>query len=393
MTWVPVDAGRPVSERILRWAARDPQRPAIVDGPLTLTYSALVGRVGRLVDRLREFGVGRDSVVAVYLPRCAELVVAVTAILVAGAAYLPVDINQEFAVTRRMLRESGAKRLVTMSKLWSINGDAGPVPLYVDQLGPGDPTPMAPAPPDAHALAYLTYADASTGVLIEHTSLTNLVDWYGSCHHVTPDDHMTQLSSPASDGFALEVWPCLAHGATLHVVDRRLLTEPARLADWLSRTGITLCYLPDGLADGLLRVPWRGGTGPRAMLVNSLADSPPSNLPFRLYNNYGHTECTVVATSGEIVPGTSGQPTIGRPIQGVTAYVLGADMQPVDDDQPGQLFLAGVGLARGYVGAPSVGVCRFLPDPFRTDASARMYATGDLVRRDADGLLHILGRA
>lgn len=369
MTWVPVDAGKPVSERILRWAAREPDRPAIVDGALTLTYGDLVARVGTLVGRLREGGVGRDSVVAVYLPRCAELVVAATAVLVAGAAYLPVDINQDFTVTRRMLRESGATRLVTMSKLWSINGDAGPVPLYVDDPHLAQGTPTAPDPPQPHALAYLGYTRAATGVLIEHASLTNLVDWYGRCHQLTPDDHMTQLSSPASDRFALEVWPCLANGATLHVVDPRLLSAPAGLAEWLRRAGVTVCSLPGGLVEPLLR----------------------ADLPFRLFTNYGHTECTVVATSGEIVPGTPGRPPIGRPIQGVVAYVLGTDLAPVGDDRPGQLYLAGAGLARGYVGPYADVAGRFVPDPFSGARDARMYATGDLVRRDPAGTLHVIG--
>jgi non-ribosomal peptide synthetase component F len=387
-----VDAGWPVSERILRWAARDPDRPAIVDGPLTLTYGDLVTRVGTLVGRLRESGVGSDSVVAVYLPRGAELVVAATAVLVAGAAYLPVDINQEFGVTRRMLRESGARRLVTLTKLWSINGDAGPVPLYVDDPGPEPGIPVAPAPPEPDTLAYLNYtcAEVATGVLIEHASLTNLVDWYGTCHQVTPDDRMTQLSSPASDTFALEVWPCLAHGATLHVVASALLAAPTRLAEWLGRNEITLCYMPAELAEALLRVPWRKRARLRAMLVNSFAGSPPADLPFRLYNNYGHTECTVVATCGEITSDTPGQPPIGRPIQGVTAYVLGADLQPVADDQPGQLYLTGTGLARGYVGAQPGSPPRFVPDPFSPVVGARMYATGDVVRRDSAGLLHMV---
>jgi non-ribosomal peptide synthetase component F len=388
-----VDTGLPVSERILRWAARDPDRPAIVDGPLTLTYGDVVTRVGQLVGRLRELGVGRDTVVAMYLPRGAETVVAATAVLVAGAAYLAMDIDQDFAMTRRMLRESGARCLVTLSKLWSINGDAGPVPLYVDDSGSPRQASMAPDAPEPHTLAYLTYTEAATGVLIEHASLTNLVEWYGTCHQVTTDDRMTQLRSPASDRFALEVWPCLAHGATLYVVDPVLRSAPDRLADWLTDNGITLCHVPAGLAEPLLRAPWRSRGRLRAMLVDSLASSPPAGLPFQLYNNYGHTECTVVALSGEIVAGSSGQPPIGRPIQGVTAYVLGTDLQPVGDDQPGQLYLAGTGLARGYLGPGSGVPAGFVPDPFSTREGAMMYATGDLVRRDGSGMLHILGRS
>jgi non-ribosomal peptide synthetase component F len=153
-----------------------------------------------------------------------------------------------------------------------------------------------------------------------------------------------------------------------------------------------VCSLPGELAGPLLRSPWPARAGLRTMLVGSLAGSPPADLPFRLFNAYGHTECTVVATSGEIMPGTEGQPPIGRPIQGVIAYVLGPDLAPVGDERAGQLYLAGVGLARGYVGPYSDVAGRFVPDPFSGQADARMYATGDVVRRDSGGTLHIVGR-
>lgn len=400
MTTTPQDSGWPVSERILRWAARSPERPAIVDGQLTLTYGAFAARVGSLVGRLRAFGVGRDTVVAVYLPSSAELVVAATAVLVAGGAYLAVDINQPFVRTRRMLHDSGAKYLVTMSKLWSINGDAGPVPVYVDDPAPAGHPPMAPPPPEPDALAYVTYTVGSsgdpTGVLIEHAGLTNLVDWYGACHQVEPADRMTQLNSPGTDAFALDVWPCLAHGATLHVVDRRLLALPDRLADWLGYTGVTLCSAPAPLAEALLDVPWPAATRLRALLVagDQLTRYPHAGVPFRVYNTYGRDECTVVATSGEVLGTRSGAaavPPIGRPIQGITAYVLDADLLPVGDDEPGQLYLTGSGLARGYLGPQARTLARFVPNPFSSVAGARMYATGDLVRRSADGVLHLLG--
>ncbi|HEX5403283.1 MAG TPA: AMP-binding protein [Pseudonocardiaceae bacterium] len=401
MTTTPQDSGWPVSERILRWAARNPERPAIVDGQLTLTYGAFAARVGSLVGRLRAFGVGRDSVVAIYLPRSAELVVAATAVLVAGGGYLALDINQPFDRTRRMLSDSGAKFLVTMSKLWSINGDAGPVPVYLDDPVPAGHPPMAPPAPESDALAYISYtvdsAGDPTGVLIEHAGLTNLVDWYGACHQVGPADRMSQLNSPSTDAFALEVWPCLAHGATLHVVDRRLLAQPDRLADWLGHTGVTLCSAPAPLAEALLDVPWPAAATLRALLVagDQLTRYPHAGLPFRVYNTYGRTECTVVATSVEVFGAQTGTetPPIGTPIQGITAYVLDADLMPVGDEQPGQLYLTGSGLARGYLGPRARTLARFVPNPFSSVAGARMYATGDLVRRGADGVLHLLGSA
>lgn len=401
MAGMSQDVGWPVSERILRWAARSPDRPAVVDGRLTLTYGRLATRIGGLAGRLRALGAGQDTVVAIYLPRSAELVVAATAVLVAGAGYLALDINESFGQTRRMLHESGAKHLVTMSKLWSINGDAGPVPLYVDDRGTAGDPPMAPPPPAPDALAYIAYrpnpATDSTGVLIEHAGLSNMVDWYGASQEMTVRDRVAQIASPASDAFPLEVWPCLAHGATLHLADPALTAEPGKLFEWLDYAGVTLCCLPTGLVDALLDRQWPAAGRLRAVLAGGerLTAYPSVEPPFRLHQRYGPTECTVVATSGEVhaAPDRPERPPIGRPIPGVTAYVLGTDLRPVADGEPGRLFLAGTALARGYLQASEQVPARFLPDPFAGTPGARMYVTDDLVRRDADGVLHVVGRA
>jgi non-ribosomal peptide synthetase component F len=393
------DAGWPVPERILRWAARGPDRPAIVDGNLTLSYGRLAARVGRLAGRLRALGAGRDSVVAIYLPRSAELVVAATAVLVAGAGYLALDIGQPFTRTRRMLHDSGAKYLVTMSKLWSINGDAGPVPVYVDDRGPAGDPPMAPPPPDPASLAYVAYGtDPSTepvGALIEHAGLTNMVDWFGECHDVTVRDRIAQLASPASDAFPLEVWSCLAHGATLHLGDRTPLAQPDRLFEWLAGADVTLCCVPAELVDPLLHRQWPATGQVRGILAGGdrLAGYPSVEPPFLLYQRYGYAECAVVATCGPVhaAPDRPDRPPIGRPIPGVTAYVLDAELRQVADGQPGRLYLSGPVLARGYLRSSGQVPARFVPDPFVGTPGARMYATDDVVRRDADGVLHVVG--
>lgn len=391
------DAERPVPERILRWAARDPERPAIVDGRLVLSYGELATRVGRLVGRLRAGAAGREAVVALYLPRSAELVVSATAVLVAGAAYLPLDIGQPFERTRRMLREAAVKHVITLRALWSINGDAGPVPLYVDDRGPAGPPPTAPPPPAPDSLACLTYpAGGTTGVLTEHAALTNLVDWYGDYHRIAPGDRVAQLSAPSVDSFACEVWPCLAHGATLCVMDSRLPRTPDQVAEWLSYAGVTVCHLSPRLAGALVDVPWPRAIRLRTVLVGGrgLTRYPAEELPFRLYNTYGCPECAMVATCGEISrpAGRPGHPPIGRPVRGITAHVLGPDLRPVADGQPGQLCLAGTGVARGHVGGPARGRTRFVPDPFDSAGGSRMCATGEVVRRDADGVLHLVGQ-
>lgn len=283
---------RSVPERILRWAALHPDRYAVVHGSTALTYGALARRVGRLVGRLRALGAGPDTVVALYLPRSEDLVVAATAVLVTGAAYVSVDIGQPHERTRKLLRESGARHLLTVRTLWSVNGDAGPVPLYLDDQVPGQP-PVAPSSPGPDALAYLTCTVDASGapvcVRTEHAALTNLVNWYGECYQATVRDRVAQLSSASSDAFALDVWSCLGHGATLHIADRELVDAPARLVEWLAYQGVTLCAVPGSLAEALLDVPWPPGSRLRTMLVHGerLARYPPKPLPFRLHQVYG----------------------------------------------------------------------------------------------------------
>lgn len=388
---VPVRGG-PVPDQIARWAAVAPHARAVVDGDHALTYAELHRRAGGLARRLRALGAGPDTVVAVYLERGVDLVVATTAVLAAGAAYLALDVHQPAAWTGTILADCAAGLVITRPDLWRDAGVGGPRAVDVRQ----PPDDAGWRPPAPHDLAYVTYTSGSSGapkgVLIEHRGLGNLVSWYRRQYRIGPDDRMTQLARPSFDAFALEVWPCLASGATLRIVPGEVLQTPPGLADWLRATGTTVCFVPTPLAEELIDLPWPGGGDNagrlRAMLVGGdrLTRHPPAGLPFRLYNNYGPTECSVVAASGEVAGGGPREepPAIGTPIPGVTAHVLDGDLGRVPDGQPGELYLGGIGLARGYLGGPSGA---FLDTP-----DGRVYATGDIVRRTPDGNLHFLGR-
>ncbi|AHH98875.1 non-ribosomal peptide synthetase [Kutzneria albida] len=390
-----------VPERIAEWAARRSAAVAVVDEHTSVTYGELQQRVDALADRLRQLGVRQDERVAVYLERSVDCVLAAAAVLAAGAAYLMLDVRQPTAWTRLLLDDSAARVVITRPELWATTGVEGLSPVDVTAaqrpLLIGTPArPSEPVPDDA--VAYLNYTSGSSGapkgVLVEHAGLANLVDWYLDRHQVGPEDHLTQLARPSFDAFALEVWPCLAAGATLHVVGSALLTAPAELRDWLCRSGITTTFVPTPLAEQLLELPWPDHGCLRDMLVGGdrLTGYPDAALPFRLHNNYGPTECTVVATCCEVPPGgpPDEPPPIGAPIPGVLAYVLDERRRPVADGEPGELHLGGVGVARGYLGSPEHN--QFWADPFRTEPAARAYATGDLVRRAPDGQLHFLGR-
>ena len=388
----------PVPQRVLQWAARQPGRPAIVDGDRVLDYGQLAREVAVLSARLRTAGAGGESVVALYQDRSVELVIAALAVMTSGSSYLCLDPGQPLTRIRQLVRHSQARLVIAPQDPWHLEDEGVATMVYPDESAV---QPRATADPGLRltpgTLAYVNYTSGSSGepkgVLIEHEGLANLVDWYRDCYLVAPGDVMTQLASVTFDAFALEVWPCLASGATLHLVPARLRTDPAGLARWLVDTAVTVSFIPTPLAEELLAGAWPASaeqTALRALLVGGdrLHRYPPPGLPFRLYNNYGPTECTVVATCGEVTadPDRTEPPPIGRPIRGVTARVLDRDGRPVPDGTAGELVLSGVGVARGYHGEPSA-------DRFAVgSAGERTYATGDLVRRSSDGVLSFLGR-
>jgi amino acid adenylation domain-containing protein len=409
----PRDAiGPPIPERVRRVIERQPDRAALVSGSEQLTYRQLGAEVDALVRTLRARGVGRDCVVGLCLERSSELITAALAVITAGAAYLALDPAQPWQRSTRMLSESGAKLLLTRSTVGKPSAEPVVDTLYLDRAddrelaGGGHESAPAVLPAiGAGDLAYVNYTSGSSGlpkgISIDHRGLANLVDWYQETYRVTEQDRMTQLARPSFDAFALEVWPCLASGAALHIPDSALLRSPAKFVSWLDETGVTTTFVPTPLAEELLDLQWPrrkdGTVALRTMLVGGdrLNRYPPVDLPFRLYNNYGPTEYTVVATCAEIRPtsqSADGFPPIGRPIRNTVAHVLDEHRRPVGAGLVGELHLAGAGLARGYVADPELTEARFPADPFSSIAGARMYATGDLVRRSADGTLHFCGR-
>ena len=373
-----------------------PGAPAVVSGDQVLGYRELDRRAGQVARRLRAEGIGRGDGVAVCLERSPDLVIALLGILKAGAHYVALDPAHPAARLAFMVSDSGASLVVTSGGLADTLAQAAAkqlhLPLPEEQERRTEPAER-PRPDD---LAYVIYTSGSTGtpkgVAVGHRGLANLVSWHCRTYGVGPGDRGTLVASPGFDASVWELWPYLCAGAAVEIPEEEVRSEPARLGAWLAERGVTHSFLPTPLAEALLGEDVAWARSPRFLLTGGdrLRAVEAGSLPFVLVNHYGPTEGTVVTTAAAVPPGASGDPPIGRPIENVRTYVLDRRMDPVPVGVPGELFVGGAGLARGYVGRPDLTAECFVPSPFGD--GERLYRTGDLVRWREDGQLEFLGR-
>jgi amino acid adenylation domain-containing protein len=394
---------RSVARLVQDQAERRPDGVALVEAGRTLTFRQLDERSTRLADQLRSLGVGPDVAVGLCMPSSVAMVVGALGILKAGGAYLPLDPTQPEERLRAIVRDAGVPVLVTDDHpvRWTAGSVERTVPLDGDGRWQGAPpatgAEVEVTPDD---LAYVIYTSGSTGtpkgVEITHRSLLNLVAWHQRAFDVTPADRASQLAGVGFDAAVWEIWPYLTAGVPVHFAPASVRADPEALRDWLLEQEITITFTPTVMAERLLDLAWPDGAALRTMLTggDALDRYPPPGLPFELVNNYGPTECTVVATSGPVDPGGDGDhpPTIGRPISNVQVHVLDEERREVPDGTPGELCIGGVSVARGYRNHPDLTAERFVTDPFSTDPAARLYRTGDLVRRLPGGDIAFVGR-
>jgi aspartate racemase len=383
-------------------AAHRADAVAAVSEDQELTYRELNSRANKLAHHLLSLGVGPEKLVGICMERSLETIVGILGTLKAGGAFLPLDPKYPPERLAFMLEDAQASVLLTQQRLM------GRLPQRVSQIicldadwslmaNRSQENPASGAKPDN--LVYVIYTSGSSGlpkgVEIEHTSLVNLITWHQTVFHVTATDRATQLAGPAFDASVWEIWPYLTAGATIYVPDENTLLSPTRIIQWLAANKITISFMPTPLAESVLAEVWPADLALRILLTGGdrLHHAPRSNLPFVLINNYGPTENTVVSTWTPVTESNHGSPPpIGRPIFNTQLYVLDPHRQPVPVGVPGELYVGGVGLARGYLNRAELTADRFIPNPFSDGPAARLYRTGDLVRYLPDGNLDFLGR-
>ncbi|MFI0353848.1 amino acid adenylation domain-containing protein [Actinomadura sp. 9N407] len=409
----PFPADRTIPELFAERVAERPEAVALVDGDRTRTYAELDAETDRLAHLLRARGVGRDVPVGVLLRRGDEMIKVLLAVLKAGGAYVPLDPGYPSERLAWMLADVGAPVVVTRDGL-SDRVDTGSAQVVhldrmeaelADVVAERPPRPAAAARPDS--LAYILFTSGSTGrpkgVMVEHRSVLRLV--CGADYvDFGPGERFAQVADASFDAFTFEMWGALLHGGALCVIPSEELLTEGGLGRALKANAVTSMFLtsalfsevmtghPDSFA-GMTNL-LVGGDVLNVTRVRALAASGPERRPARLLNGYGPTETTTFAVCGliESVPPDAVSVPIGRPIANTSGHVLDRWLRPVPAGVPGELFIGGPGVARGYANRPALTAERFLPDPF-AGGGARMYRTGDIARYLPDGTIEFLGRA
>ncbi|MGW4379740.1 amino acid adenylation domain-containing protein [Kitasatospora sp. NPDC004531] len=406
----PVGSGTLVT-RIAARTAATPDAPAVVAPDGSLSYAQLSDAADRLARVLTAAGAGPDRIVAVAVPRSTHLMTALLGTLTAGAAYLPLDTDHPAERLASMLDDADPVRVLTVravldrlpaaARSRALLLDEPPEPA--DEVEPWERAEAAPRPAGPDNAAYVIYTSGSTGrpkgVVVTHRAIVNRLAWMQHAHPLTADDRVLQ-KTPA--GFDVSVWEffwALAEGATVVLARPDGHKDPAYLADLIAEQAVTtLHFVPSmlrafleepRLADrcATLRRAFCSGEALPADAVDRWYDALPE-VP--LHNLYGPTEAAVDVTHHRTEPGAGAVP-IGRPVWNTRLYVLDGRLRPCPVGVAGELYVAGVQLARGYLGRPGLTAGRFVADPFGSPGE-RMYRTGDLVRYRVDGSVEYLGR-
>ncbi|MDT3777027.1 amino acid adenylation domain-containing protein [Nitrospira sp. MA-1] len=396
-----------VPELIAGQAVRTPTAIAVRDGARTLTYATLLARANQVAQTLRAEGIGPECLVGIAMQRSLDLVVGLLGILQAGAAYVPLDPTYPAERLAFMLADSQVAGLLTHEALVASLGFAGST-LCLDRDWPSIERQPSIAPAGRFLdtqLAYTIYTSGSTGhpkgAGNTHGGLRNRLQWMQEAYPLSAADRVLQKTPISFDVSVWEFfWPLLA-GAELVLAAPEEHKDPAALIARIVETGVTTLHFVPPMLQAFLESPGVGRCTTLRQIICS-GEALPAAVPsqvtaalpaVRLHNLYGPTEAAIDVTAWSCPPSPEVTAVpIGRPIANTQIYVLDPQGEPVPVGVPGELYIGGVAVARGYHRRPALTAERFVPDPFCGVAGQRLYRTGDLVRFRADGVLDYLGR-
>ena len=390
-------------------ARLDPTRVAVACGSTQLSYATLDERAGQLAAYLESMGISPESPVGLCVPRSGEMVVGLLGILKAGGAYVPLDPAFPGERLALMIENAGLSVIVTTEEASSVLPDGPAIRVFLDQdwnriaASPPSGARRAIARPDN--LAYIIYTSGSTGtpkgVQISHHALVNFLCSMREEPGLTRDDVLLAVTTISFDIAALELFLPLIVGARVEIVSQETAADGFRLCEALRRSDANVMQATPATWQMLLAADWHGPPLERIFCGGeALSHELASQLIAKrveLWNLYGPTETTIWSSASRIESQDSAntahdaKESIGHPIANTQIYILDQKLQPVPIGVPGELFIAGVGVARGYNRRPELTAASFLPNPFGKPGT-RMYKTGDLCRYRPDGKIEFIGR-
>lgn len=409
--------GKTIVDRFATVAKRRAEETALLMAGTALTYRELNERSDRLARLLIRRGAGPGKVVAIVLPRSTDLVVAILAVLKAGSAYVPMDPSYPHKRQEWIIQDSCPSLILTRSDITPLS--QGRVPsIHVDWSGtseqllasseysPTDPLPR-PAP---GSLAYIIYTSGTTGepkgVMATHENVVRLIDSTHEKLALHADDVWTLFHSAAFDFSVWEIFAPLLLGAAIAVIPQDIARSPKDFANVVIDNNVTVLNMTPSAfyeftsalndlvtftSKASLRVVIFGGEALNPKRIDPWRRIPSQQRP-RFINMYGITETTVHVTHADVSSMKGSTSSIGTPLDDLRVYLLDSALLPVRSGEVGEMYVAGPGLTRGYLGQPGLTATRFLPDP-HTNRGTRMYRSGDLARLDRNGVLEYLGRA
>ncbi len=376
-------------------AKETPENIALVYNETELSYEQLNERANQLAHYLRAKGVSKGSIVGLMIDRSVEMIIGMIGILKAGGAYLPLDITQPEKRIKYVLNESNALVLLT-DEAGKLPFDKDIMIIDVSDAAIATMNKEDLETSESSDLAYIIYTSGSTGkpngVMVAHHSVINLIHSQQALFGVDASDRILQFSTIIFDASVEQIWLALLSGSSLILIGKEVMTDNARLNEYLLSKGVTHLHATPSFLENIdlqpgnsLRRVISGGEECKWSLAQRFKD-------YQFYNEYGPTETTVTSVLG-LVPestGKEGRVAIGKPVNNTFLYVLGNQMELLPRGVKGELYIGGEGLAHGYVNNAELTQERFVDNPFR--AGELMYKTGDSVRWLPDGNLDYLGR-